>query len=49
MDTKDLEKFAFWNEALKGQEYNLENKDKALYEMRIEKCGVCGSSTISRC
>lgn len=48
MDTKDLEKFAFWNEALNGKEYNLDKEDKALYEMRVEKCGVCGSSAVSR-
>ena len=47
-EKKDLEQFAFWNEALKGKEYHLEKEDKALYEMRVQKCGVCGSSVIAR-
>lgn len=43
MQDKDLEKFAFWNEALNGKEYDLNEDDQALYEMRVEKCGLCGS------
>lgn len=41
-----LEKFAFWNEALKGIEYEIEEQNKEAYEVHVEKCGVCGSSEI---
>lgn len=40
----ELKKFAFWNEALDGKQYNLEVTNKAVYEVHVEKCGVCGSS-----
>ncbi len=42
---EELKKFAFWNEALEDKQYDLDIVDKSIYEVHVEKCGVCGSSS----
>ncbi len=44
---KELKKFAFWNEALNNKKYDLTKKDKIVYAVHVEKCGVCGSSSLN--
>ena len=40
---EELKKFAYWNEALEGKEYNLKEENEELYRVHVQKCGVCGS------